>query len=205
MDAARINTALRRVSPTHIYALLFLPLLWLTYRALTGGLGVDPIEALEHELGQIALQLLVAGLAVTPLRRLTGISLLRYRRAFGLMAFLYVALHLLVWLVLDVQLPAQIWADIVKRPFITIGMIGFALMLPLAATSNDWSVRKLGRRWRRLHKLTYGIVLLGATHFVLLTKTWQLEPLIYLFLMILLLSLRLPARRISGFLRESRS
>lgn len=204
MTAARINTALRRVSATHIYGLLFLPFLWLVYRAFTGGLGVDPVEALEHELGLVALQLLIAGLAVTPLRRFTGISLLRYRRALGLMAFFYVALHLATWLILDVQLLAQIWADILKRPYISVGMLGFALMIPLVLTSNDRSIRKLGRRWRRLHRLTYGIVLLGAIHFVMLTKTWQLEPLIYVFLTILLLSFRIPTRRISEFWRESR-
>ena len=106
------------------------------------------------------------------------------------------ALHLTVWLFLDVQIAAQIWADIIKRPYVTIGMAGFLLMIPLAATSNTYSVRKLGPKWRQLHKLTYVIAVLGAVHFIWLSKGFQLEPLIYLAVILGLLVLRIrPQRR----------
>jgi methionine sulfoxide reductase heme-binding subunit len=192
MLAERVNSAVRRVPVWLVYLVGFLPAPWFLYLGLTGGLGVEPIKALEHELGLFALQLLIAGLCVTPLRRFAGINLIRFRRAIGILAFTYVALHLLVWLVLDVQAPARIWADIVKRPYITIGMTGFLLMLPLALTSNNWSVRRLGSKWRLLHKLTYIVVLLGAVHFVMLRKGFQIEPLLYLGAIVILLALRLP-------------
>ena len=147
--------------------------------------------ALEHELGELALQLLIAGLCITPLRRHAGVNLLKFRRAVGLMAFFYVALHLLVWLLLDIQDPARIWADIVKRPYITIGMAGFVLLVPLALTSNNWSVRRLGPRWRKLHKLTYLAVILGGIHYIWLVKGIQIEPLVYMAVILGLLSLRL--------------
>lgn len=201
MLAERVNGAVRRVPLWLVYVLGLLPAPWFLYLGLTGGLGVEPIKALEHELGLVALQLLIAGLCITPLRRFAGLNLLRFRRAIGVLAFTYVALHLLVWLVLDVQAPARIWADIVKRPYITIGMIGFLLLLPLALTSNNWSVRRLGPRWRQLHKLTYMAVLLGAVHFVMLRKGFQIEPLLYLGAILILLALRLPfgaiAKRLS--------
>jgi methionine sulfoxide reductase heme-binding subunit len=192
MLADRVNHAVRRVPVWLVYLAGALPAPWFLYLGLTGGLGVEPIKALEHELGLVALQLLIAGLAITPLRRFAGVNLIRFRRAVGVLAFTYVALHLLVWLVLDVQDPARIWADIVKRPYITIGMVGFVLMLPLALSSNNWSVRRLGPRWRQLHKLTYIVVLLGAVHFVMLSKGFQLEPLAYLAAILILLALRLP-------------
>ena len=192
MLADRVNAAVRRVPVWAVYGLGLLPAPWFLYLGLTGGLGVEPIKALEHELGLVALQLLVAGLAITPLRRLAGVNLIRFRRAIGVLAFTYVALHLLVWLVLDVQALDRIWADIVKRPYITVGMIGFLAMIPLALTSNNWSVRRLGARWRHLHKLTYLVVLLGALHFVMLRKGFQIEPLLYLGAIVVLLALRLP-------------
>lgn len=192
MLAERVNTAVRRVPVWLVYVAGLLPAPWFLYLGLTGGLGVEPIKALEHELGLLALQLLVAGLCVTPLRKFAGVNLIRFRRAIGVLAFTYVALHLLVWLVLDVQVLSRIWADIVKRPYITIGMIGFLLLVPLALTSNNWSVRRLGPKWRQLHKLTYIAVLLGAVHFVMLRKGFQIEPLLYLGAILFLLALRLP-------------
>lgn len=187
-----INTKARKVPAWVVYLALFLPAPWLFYLGATGGLGVEPIQALEHKYGELALQLLIVGLAVTPLRRHLGVNLLKFRRAIGLMAFFYVAAHLLVWLVLDVQILSQIWADILKRPYITVGMAGFVVLLPLALTSNNLSVRKLGPLWRQLHKLTYGAVLLGAVHYLMLAKGFQLEPLVYLMVILGLLVLRMP-------------
>ena len=191
----RINGAARHVPTWVVYIVCLLPVPLLLYMAQTGGLGREPIKALEHELGEIALQLLLVGLCITPLRRFGGLNLLRFRRAIGLLAFVYVALHLLVWAVLDVQALDRVWADIVKRPYITIGMSAFVLMLPLAATSNNWSVRKLGVRWRKLHTLTYAVALLGALHFVWLAKGVQIEPIMYLTITIGLLLLRMTPKR----------
>ncbi len=195
MWGAPINHALRRVPTSAVYIACAIPAIWLFYAGVTGDLGVEPIKALEHELGKIALQLLVAGLCITPLRRFAGINLLKFRRAIGVMAFAYVLLHLLVWLLLDVQIPAQIWADILKRPYITIGMLAFVLMLPLAATSNGWAVQRLGASWRKLHRLTYVVAILGAVHFMWLVKGFQIEPLVYLVVILILLVLRLRLAR----------
>ena len=187
----QLNQILRRIPVWAVYVLGILPAPWLFYLGMTGGLGVEPIEALEHEFGELALQLLILGLAVTPLRRFVGINLMKFRRAIGVLTFSYVALHLLIWLVLDVQIPSEIWADIVKRPYITVGMAAFLLLLPLAATSNNWSVRRLGPSWRKLHKLVYPAALLGALHYVMLAKGFQIEPLIYLSVILGLLATRL--------------
>ena len=117
---------------------------------------------------------------------------MKFRRAIGLSCFFFVVAHLMVWAVLDVQALGRVWADIVKRPYITVGMAGFALLLPLAVTSNNLSVRRLGPAWRKLHKLTYPAAVLGAVHYVMLVKGWQVEPLIYLAVIVTLLALRLP-------------
>ena len=191
----QINRTARRIPVWGLYILCALPAPYLLYLGLTGGLGREPIKALEHELGEIALQLLIVGLTITPLRQYLGVNLIRFRRAIGLMAFFYVFLHLLVWLVLDVAILSQIWADILKRPYITIGMAGFLCLLPLAATSNNRSVRRLGPRWRKLHKLTYVAVLLGGVHYIVLAKGLQLEPLLYMAVIVGLLALRLPRFR----------
>ena len=197
MLVTTLNQYLRRVPAWMLYVLAPLPAAWLLYLGTTGGLGVEPINALERELGEIGLQLLILGLAVTPLRQMFGLNLLKFRRAIGVIAFSYVGLHLLVWLVLDVGILSQIWSDILKRPYITVGMGAFVLLLPLAVTSNDLSIRKLGAaRWRKLHKLAYGAALLGGLHFVMLVKGFQWEPLVYLGVTLVLLATRLPAVRV---------
>ena len=198
----RVNGWARRIPTWAVYLAYALPAPWFFYLGLTGGLGVEPIEALEHEYGEIALQLLIIGLCITPLRRHAGLNFMKFRRAFGLLAFFYVVLHLSVWAILDVQALSAVWADIVKRPYITVGMAGFLLLLPLALTSNALSVRRLGPRWRKLHRLVYPAVLLGAIHFVMLRKGLQIEPLIYLLVVVALLALRLEVRSIPGFARS---
>ena len=194
MIADKINQAVRRVPPWTIYILGAGHIVWLVWLGATGGLGVEPINALERVLGETGLKLLIAGLAITPLRRYAGINLIRLRRAIGLTAFLYVSVHLTVWLVLDVQSLARLWSEILKRPYITIGMLGFVLMIPLAVTSNNWFVRKLGPVWRRLHRVTYVVAVLGALHFVMLAKGFQIEPLVFLALVAGLLALRFQKR-----------
>ncbi len=191
----RLNTLLRRVPVWAVYIVCAIPAPVLFWLGVTGGLGVEPIKALEHRLGELALQLLILSLAITPLRRFVGLNLIKFRRAIGLMAFFYVVLHLLVWLLLDVQFLSEIWKDILKRPYITIGMTAFVILIPLAVTSNNWSVRRLGPLWRRLHRVVYVAAILAALHFVMLARGFQIEPLVYLGLIVLLLALRLPLRR----------
>ncbi len=191
-----LNGWLRRVPTWPLYILCLLPAPWLFWLGLTGGLGVEPIEALEHEYGELALKFLIAGLCVTPLRRFAGLNLLKFRRMLGLVAFTYVSLHLLVWLVLDVQVLSRILQDIAKRPYITVGMTAFVLLLPLAVTSNAVSLRRMGAAgWRRLHWLVYPAVLLGGLHYVMLSKGWQVEPLIYMCVILTLLALRVRGGR----------
>ena len=185
-----LNLALRRIPAPLIYISGVFWVAYLFYLGMTGGLGAEPINALERRIGLTALQLVLLGLAVTPLRRHAGVNLLKFRRAIGVTAFFMVAAHLSVWLLLDVGQLDRMWADIVKRPYITIGMVGFVLMLPLAVTSNNYSVRKMGPTWRRLHRLTYAVAILGGVHFVMLAKGFQIEPVLYLAGIVGLLSLR---------------
>ncbi|MGB3147199.1 MAG: protein-methionine-sulfoxide reductase heme-binding subunit MsrQ [Paracoccaceae bacterium] len=198
---ASINKVLRLVPPPVIYGAGLAWSAWLFWQATTGALGVDPVKGLEHALGKQGLQLLLAGLCITPLRRFAGVNLLRFRRAVGLTAFYYIILHFLSWLVLDMGLLfSQALGDIAKRPYVTIGMASLLLLLPLAVTSNDWMVRRLGAlRWQRLHRLTYPAVILGALHYVWLVKAWPLEPFVYLGLALGLVALRL--RRPPGLAR----
>lgn len=187
-----INQTLRKVPAWPLYIVGAVPPVWIFIAGLTGRLGVDPVKAMEHQMGEWSLWLLIAGLCVTPLRRYTGINLLKFRRAIGLLAFFYILGHFLIWLVLDVQIMSQILADIAKRPYVTVGFAAFVLLIPLAVTSNNWSIRKMGPAWRKLHKLVYVAVLLGALHFIMLVKGFQLEPLIYMAVILGLLALRLP-------------
>lgn len=162
------------------------------------GLGANPIEYLLHSLGLWALRFLVLTLAVTPLRDITGkVWLLHFRRMLGLFAFFYVLLHFLTWLILDQDLYfAGILVDITERPFITIGFLAFVLLIPLAITSTNGMMRRLGRRWKQLHRLIYPIAILGVWHFYWLVKADVREPLIYAGLVTFLLGWRVwKARR----------
>jgi sulfoxide reductase heme-binding subunit YedZ len=175
-----------------VYCVGILPAINLFVAAFTDRLGPDPLKVLENGLGEWALQFLIMGLTITPLMRFARINLVRYRRAIGLVAFAYVVLHLSVYLLLDRQLdvPAII-KDIIKRPYITIGMTAFLLLLPLACTSNNWSVRRLGaKNWQRLHKLVYVAAILGAVHYLLLVKAWPMEPIVYLGITVAVIALR---------------
>ncbi len=177
-----------------IYIIGMVPAVWYFYAGINNRLGADPLNVLERALGLWALRFLVASLAITPLRRLGGPSLIRYRRAIGLLAFYYAALHLTVYMVLDQGLDlAAIWADIVKRPYITVGMLAFIVLVPLAVTSNGPSIRRLGARWNSLHRLVYIAAAAGALHFIMLVKVWPLEPLIYVALVAGLLLFRFQA------------
>ena len=193
MQAGSINQALRRVPSWPIYLMGAIPLVLLVIQTVTGDLGADPVKTIERSLGEWGLQFIVAGLCISPLRWATGISLIRYRRAIGLLAFFYVALHLTTWVVLDLQFRwAEIGADLIKRPYIIVGMLGFLALLPLAVTSNNLSVRRMGAAaWQKLHRLTYLAALAGAIHYIMLVKAWPPEPLLYLGAVVALLAMRL--------------
>lgn len=176
-----------------IYIAGMLPAVWYFYLGIADQLGADPQKTLERLLGLWALRFLILTLAVTPLRRLGGPNLIRYRRALGLLAFCYAALHLTVYVVLDQGLDfGAIWADIVKRPYITVGMLAFTILVPLAITSNSATIRRLGgAAWQRLHRLAYVAAAAAAIHFVMVVKAWPPEPLIYAAIVALLLLFRL--------------
>lgn len=185
----------KRYQPAAIWALYIFglcPGLWYFYLAATGGLGFNPVKDFEHLLGIWALRFLCLGLLVTPLRDLFNINLIAYRRALGLLAFYYVLAHFAVYLTLDRGLVfSSIIGDVLRRPYIMFGMAGLAMLLPLALTSNRWSIRKLGSRWNMLHKLAYPVLIVAVLHFVLARKSLTLEPAFYIILTILLLGYRL--------------
>jgi sulfoxide reductase heme-binding subunit YedZ len=196
--AATINGALRRVPVWPFYLIGLVPAVAWFRLALLDRLGADPVQVLEHETGLLSLQFLIAALAVTPLRELAGVNLLRFRRLLGLMAFAYAVLHLSVWLVLDRQLDwPRILEDLVKRPYVILGMAAFLMLVPLAATSWDGAVRRLGAAaWRKLHRLAYPATALAAVHFVWLVKAWPPEPLVYAGIVAALLGWRALPRRL---------
>ena len=191
------NRWVRRVPSWPLYLMAPLPALVYFYWAVDNQLGADPLQVLERQLGRWALQLLLITLLVTPIRKVTGVNLVKYRRALGLAAFMYICFHLATWLVLDKQFFwAEILSDLYKRPYIILGMTAFALLIPLALTSNRVSIRRLGPiRWTMLHRLSYGAALLGGTHFVLVRKVIEVNPVLYLCVAILLVSWRIPWKR----------
>ncbi len=168
----------------------------------TRHLGSDPIKAAEHAYGAWTLRLLFASLAITPMRRMSGWNwLARHRRTLGLYAFAYGVLHLSVWAILDVQLIIDdlvgwdvVWADLTKRPFITIGMLCLLLMLPLAVTSTTGMIKRLGKAWTTLHRLVYVIAVLGLVHFFMAVKLDIREPGVYALILAFLLGWRVRDR-----------
>ena len=199
--AAKINRALRHVPAWPLYVIGAAYMAWEFWQALNG-LGpysVEPINVLERQYGEVALILLIVGLIVTPLRTFTGVVLVKYRRAIGLLAFFFVLAHFLVFALLDVQTLGRVVTEVVKRPYVTIGFIAFLALIPLALTSNNWSIRRMGPvRWRRLHQLVYPAAVLGALHYIWLVKGWPLEPFLYMGAVLALLALRLKWSRIRG-------
>lgn len=190
-----------------VFIACLLPACWLVYGVFNGLLGANPIEAVLRDLGDWALRFLLLGLAISPVRRIMGWAwVMRYRRMIGLFAFFYAFMHLSIYIGVDHFFDwPTIWKDIVKRPYITIGMAAILALLPLAVTSPKIMVRKLGgARWKALHKLVYPIAIAGVVHFFLLVKADIREPLIYAAILAFLLGERLyrrmPAR---GFARSS--
>jgi sulfoxide reductase heme-binding subunit YedZ len=185
-----------RVIKPILFLLCLVPLSLLVVRAFgIGGesLGANPVEELLHELGLWALRFLLATLAITPLRDLIGKPWpLMLRRMLGLFAFFYVLLHFLVWLIVDQELYwSGILTDIAKRPFITLGFAAFLLLIPLAVTSTNGMMRRLGKRWKSLHRLIYLCAILGVWHFYWLVKADVREPLLYAGILAVLLGWRI--------------
>ncbi len=176
-----------------VWLACLLPLLWLIAAGLRDALGANPIEYITRATGDWTLRMLMITLAVTPLRQLTGWHwLVRLRRTLGLYAFFYACLHLTTYVWLDQFFDIDgIVKDIVKRPFITIGFGAFVLLLPLAATSTNGMIRRLGGRlWQRLHRLVYAIGTLGVVHYWWLVKKDITEPVIYALVLAFLLGAR---------------
>jgi sulfoxide reductase heme-binding subunit YedZ len=193
---------MRKWADRAVYALIWLalltPMLLLVWGALTNDLGANPVERLIRQLGVWGLRFLILGLAITPAARiLKQPRLIRYRRTVGLFAFSYIVVHLFSYSVIDHRLDwATIGKDIAKRPYITIGMAAFTLLIPLAVTSTNWMLRKLGPvRWRRLHSLIYVIVPMGVVHYFLLVKADRVSPVIYGSIVAVLLGWRVWDRR----------
>lgn len=172
-----------------------IPLAYLIWDTLHDSLGPDPVAQLEHRSGDWTLRLLLATLAITPLRKITGWNkLIRYRRMLGLFAFFYASLHLLIYLVVDLGgFWSQLLGEIVKRPYITVGFSAWLLLIPLAITSTQGMIRRLGaRHWQRLHRLVYLAALFGVLHFMWLVKSDHREPAIYLGILLVLMLWRVP-------------
>ena len=189
-----------RLAKPVVFALCLLPLALLTLRAFEiGGLGLgaNPVEELLHRLGRWGLKFLLITLTITPLRRWTTWNwLIRFRRMLGLFAFFYVVLHFVTYAVLDQGLEfALIIEDLVKRPYITLGMTGLLLLVPLAVTSTRGMMRRLGKRWVLLHRLVYLVAILGVWHFYWQVKLDTLDALIYALILAVLLATRLRGLR----------
>lgn len=176
-----------------IWAAALSPFALLVFDTLTDGLGAEPIEEVTHRTGLTALVLLLATLAVTPLRRLTGWNrLVQVRRLVGLFAFFYASLHFLIYLFDQEFTLAYIVEDVVEHPYVTAGFTAFLLLVPLALTSTRGMIRRLGKRWQKLHRLVYVAAGLAVLHFVWLVKKDLTEPMVYVAVLGLLLALRLP-------------
>ena len=175
-----------------VYLIGSLPAVILFFGAFLNLLGPDPLKTLEHKLGEYALIFLIFLLFFSPLKKLLDLNLMKFRRSIGLLAFWYVFLHFSTYLILDQQL---IWdliiKDLLKRPYIIIGIFGFLVLIPLALTSNRRSMRYLGfDNWKRLHLLVYLAAFLGVLHYLMLVKSWPIKPILYFLLVMLLLIIR---------------
>ena len=176
-----------------VFVLLLLPIFMLVYYGFNDDLTADPVEYILHYTGLWALRILLLTLAMTPLKNITKqVIFLRLRRMIGLYVFFYVSLHLLVYVWLDLGFEfSYLWTDILKRPYITVGFLAWLILIPLAVTSNKKMIRKLGKKWKALHKSVYVVTILACLHFLWLVKNDLLEPLIYAGIAFVLLFYRL--------------
>ncbi len=172
-----------------VFAACLLPMASIVWRIFYGDLGANPVETITHATGDWTLRFLLITLAVSPFRQWFGLSALpRFRRMLGLYVFFYACCHFLIWFVADHSFDfAEMLEDIIDRPYITFGFSALMLLIPLAITSNNAMLRKLGKHWKKLHQLVYVIVILGVLHFLWLVKADYLEPGIYALIAVVLL------------------
>ncbi|HEX6587717.1 MAG TPA: protein-methionine-sulfoxide reductase heme-binding subunit MsrQ [Longimicrobiales bacterium] len=191
------QSSLRLALKSAVWLACLYPLARLLWLFRTDGLGPNPIEEVTHSTGDAALIILLAALAVTPLRRATGWNeLASLRRPVGLFAFFYATLHLLTWIVLDQFFAFEyMLEDIRERPYITVGTIAFLLLVPLAVTSTKGWIRRLGKRWTKLHRLVYGSAALAVLHYIWLVKADLRRPLVFAAILAALLLARTPPAR----------
>ena len=196
MASRTAERATRWIAKPLVFLLCLLPLGWLVAGVLgveSAALGANPIEKIQDTLGIWGLRFLLVTLTVTPLRTISGWTrVLAFRRMLGLYAFFYVTAHFLFYLLVDQELDwRMLLADVVKRPYITVGFAALVLLVPLAVTSTRAAMRRLGRRWQKLHRLIYPIAILGCTHFWWQVKADIREPLVYALILAALLGWRL--------------
>ena len=179
------------------WVLLGSPVLYASYLIAINDLGANPLETLTDHTGQWALRFLLLGLLITPLRQLTGwVSLIRYRRLIGLFAAFYATTHMSLWLFIDQQLDwGLLVEDVLDRPYITLGFIGWLLLLPLVATSTKGMIKKLGTSWRKLHRAVYSIPVLGIVHYTMSLKADFSLPILYAVILTVLLGFRVWMRQ----------
>ena len=184
----------QRFMKVGVFSACLIPLAMLAWDTITDQLGANPIEAITHQTGTWTLRFLLISLAVTPARRLAGWnSVIRFRRMLGLFAFFYASLHFLTYIWLDQFFVVEdIAKDVIERPFITVGFLGFAMLIPLAVTSTAKMIKRLGgKRWQLLHRLVYASAVAGVVHYLWLVKADVQLPLIYGSLLAVLLGYRL--------------
>jgi sulfoxide reductase heme-binding subunit YedZ len=164
-----------------IFMLCLVPVFSLLWNAFYGDLGANPVETITHQTGDWALRFLLITLVISPLRQWFGLAaLMRFRRMLGLTVFFYASCHFMIWLVADHSFDfVDMFEDIIDRPYITLGFSALLLLIPLAMTSNQAMVRRLGKSWKKLHKLTYLITILAILHFIWQVKADYLEAGIY--------------------------
>ena len=184
----------RRVLKPAVFVAALAPFLWLLYNAFWGDLGANPVETITNQTGIWTLRLIVATIAITPIRWLTKWNpIIQFRRMIGLFAFFYSVLHFSIYFVLDRSMMVEgLWDDVVKRPYITVGFIGFVMMIPLALTSTKGWIRRIGgKRWALLHRLVYVTAIAGVIHYWWKVKLDVTDPMIYAAIVAILLGWRL--------------
>jgi len=190
-------TVMRPYIKPFVFIICLIPLGIMLWDGFHDALGANPIEQITHRTGDWGLRFLLLTLAITPLRRVFGWHyLMRLRRMLGLYTFFYVFLHFMVYLVLDQFFDInEIVKDIIKRPYITVGFTAFLMLIPLAVTSTNKMMKRLGKRWQHLHQLVYAIGVCGVLHYLWLVKADIVEPLVYAFVLLGLLAIRVLYQR----------
>lgn len=194
------ETKIRWIIKLTVLLACLAPLIWITWAAVRGDLGANPVESVNRHLGDWAIRMLLASLAVTPVVQITGLSVvMRFRRMLGLFAFAYATLHIANYIVADQFFNwADIWADIIKRNYITVGMATFLILLPLALTSTKGMIKRLGgKRWRKLHRIIYLAGIGAVVHYTMMVKADLSQPVLHAAILFVLLAYRV-IRRISN-------